>query len=290
MRNYFFIKWGNGYRDSFNYGTEITIQENGDVHYQSPLMPSGKTIKVWKSITQFHVDREPPMLPLLIQSKKYHIRVEVEGLKDRAIQLRLDFFDAEQELIGEEYFLNLEGTFVFPEDAVSYTVQLINKNVQSFTFKYIYLLEDRSYEEEEPIESLLPADSLAEGASPANEESSNLDVEDTGITREAPTSESLENLCLVDEQKEEASTVDEIPGSLSSTAEAFEATDSLVDEIPESLSSAAEAFEVTDSLTELPESLSSMTISEELGFLVGEIPDSISTTLDSEKFEKGTSE
>lgn len=141
MTNFFIIRWESSYLNTFSYGSKIVHKSNGDVFFSSPLMPSGATIKMWKSNTQFHVDRESPTLPLLNQSNHYYIKLDTEQVKDTSIQIRLAFFDSEEELIEEQYFQNLEGHFIYPSEAVSYTIELINKHIQSLTFRQIFLMD-----------------------------------------------------------------------------------------------------------------------------------------------------
>lgn len=141
MANFFIIKWESSYLNSFNYGSKIAYKSNGDVFFSSPLMPAGATIKMWRSVTQFHVHRESPTLPVLNQSKHYYIQIATEQIETTSIQIRLAFFDSEDELIEEKYFQKLEGHFIYPSEAVSYTIELVNKHVQSFIFKQIFLMD-----------------------------------------------------------------------------------------------------------------------------------------------------
>ncbi|MGM0238854.1 accessory Sec system protein Asp3 [Enterococcus sp. AZ103] len=145
MENFFLIRWSHDYNDNYNYGANIKFLKDGKISFSSPLMPSGSVIKTWRSVTSFQSDRKTPMLPLLAQENTY--KIAVVGLLDEVedIQLAIEFYDNDEQLIKRKYFTSLNGVFTYPEKAVSYQVLLLNKNHQTFVFDYL-LIADLSVE------------------------------------------------------------------------------------------------------------------------------------------------
>lgn len=136
------IKWGTDFNDNYNYGATIDLLENDSIRFSSPFMPAGTSIKTWHSKTEFHSDRKSPMLPILMNGKGYGIQLEAEFDNDNAAQLVIEFFDANYERIDKKYFKELTGSFIYPEDAVTYNVQLVNKKHEFIIFKYLTIFSD----------------------------------------------------------------------------------------------------------------------------------------------------
>lgn len=146
MKEFFVVKWGNHFNDNFNYGADILFMQHRAVRYESPLMPAGAVIKTWKSKTNFSEDRQTPFLPLLLNGKKYHLLVDLRLEKLNSLQVKITFFDSEDQMIEEIYLQELTGSFIYPMKATNYMIQLVNKNISRFVFFNLLILEEQIYQ------------------------------------------------------------------------------------------------------------------------------------------------
>lgn len=142
LKNFYMIKWGADFNDNYNYGADIRFVELDYVRFSSPLMPSGTPIKTWHSRTEYHESRKSPMLPLLENGQTYEIQVKAEFDNDDAVQVEIEFFDINNDVIDKLYFQELGGAFTYPDDAMSYKVQLVNKKHQYMLFKYLTIADE----------------------------------------------------------------------------------------------------------------------------------------------------
>lgn len=136
------IKWGIDFNDNYNYGATIRLLENDFIRFSSPFMPTGAPIKTWYSKTEFHAARKSPMLPILMNGTGYNIQVHGEFDTNNAVQMVIEFFNVNDDVIEKIHFKELEGHFVFPEEAISYNVQLVNKKHEFIVFKYLTIFSD----------------------------------------------------------------------------------------------------------------------------------------------------
>ena len=141
------IKWGTDFNDNYNYGTTIDLLKNDFIRFSSPFMPAGTPIKTWYSKTEYHADRKSPMLPILMNGRKYKILLEAEFDNAHAAQLVIEFFDINRDVIDKVHFKDLAGNFTYPENAVTYTVQLVNKKHEFIIFKYLMVLSEELEEQ-----------------------------------------------------------------------------------------------------------------------------------------------
>lgn len=142
MKNFYMIKWGADFNDNYNYGADIRFVELDYVRFSSPLMPSGTPIKTWHSRTEYHESRKSPMLPLLENGQTYEIQVKAEFDNEEAVQVEIEFYDINNDVIDKLYFQDLGGLFTYPENAMSYKVQLVNKKHQYMLFKYLTIADE----------------------------------------------------------------------------------------------------------------------------------------------------
>lgn len=154
MSNQYIVKWGNILQDNYNYGATIVFEKNGSVSYSAPLMPPSLCIKNWYSQRGFHISRNAPYLPILRPNQMYQLQVNLELAGDSAIQIKLLFFNRYDRVIEELFVSELTEIFTFPEQAVHYEIQLINKHHQQLTFHNLVITELDVYERyEQPSNS-----------------------------------------------------------------------------------------------------------------------------------------
>jgi len=142
----YIVKWGNILQDNYNYGATISFEQNGAVTYSAPLMPPSLCIKSWYSQRNFQLSRNTPYLPILEPNKKYQLQVQLELSETSAIQVKILFFDRYNTMVEELFFSQLTEAFTFPEKAVHYEIQLINKHHQQIIFYQLVITELDLYE------------------------------------------------------------------------------------------------------------------------------------------------
>lgn len=134
------IKWGNRYHDSYTYGSEIILNQSC-VHFSSPMMPVGAKIKTWYSLGTYSEVRVSPLLPLLIGDKRYRLTLFLQKNDQNSLQVIIEFYDKHHNKIGIKYSNVLTFTFIYPRDAVSYQIHLVNKQHEQLVFYFMTLLE-----------------------------------------------------------------------------------------------------------------------------------------------------
>lgn len=138
------IKWHQVTKTAtYLYGTTMTFLDN-QVIFENLLMASGKTLNRWESRTSYQRDRYSPDLPLLEPEKTYYISSKMTCYPQNSIFIRLDFFNRMGELLDFAVIRKQKGRFIYPKDAFTYTISLINGGGQFFIFKEIaiYSLDD----------------------------------------------------------------------------------------------------------------------------------------------------
>lgn len=138
------IKWGKNYTDSYNYGSEIIIS-NKKVIFSSPMMPVGTKIKKWNSKGNYSVSRSSPTLPLLIGGSKYHLELFIKKDENNSLLYSIEFYDKFNNIINTKYFNDEYLDFLYPVEAVSYEISLINKKHKQIEFYFMLLLPAISF-------------------------------------------------------------------------------------------------------------------------------------------------
>lgn len=146
MGNISIIKWGRRYTETYTYGSEIILGKSS-VYFSSPMMPVGAKIKTWQSKGNFSESRVSPLLPLLISGKKYDLALFLEENEQNSLQLTIEFFDEFDNEITTKYYHDLKVTFIYPKEAVSYKVNLVNKKHESIQFYFMVISEASDLEE-----------------------------------------------------------------------------------------------------------------------------------------------
>ncbi|MGT2934218.1 accessory Sec system protein Asp3 [Streptococcus catagoni] len=139
------IPWGQLHKGSYLYGTDIVYLPDNRVSYRQDYLPVGTIIHSWHSRSNFQADRDIPYLPLLIKNRVYHISLSLETMDQNPPYLRLRFFNRREEILEYKIIKEGSGTFVFPAQAFSYQVELINAGCHHFIFDSIFLIEAKDH-------------------------------------------------------------------------------------------------------------------------------------------------
>lgn len=125
------------------YGITWHFLPDGRVRISASLVPSGKAVYVWKSETSYLNERTEPQLPLLKPGAFYRFRFETVSEPEGCAMFRLVFYDRQNEHLETRVSYEEEMTFVYPEDAYRYTLELVQGGFDTMTFDRVILSEEQ---------------------------------------------------------------------------------------------------------------------------------------------------
>lgn len=136
------VFWDDLCSDVYLYGSDVRFNKDGSVYFESLMMPSGMTVKKWKSSSHFQSDRIEPSLPMLIPGKNYMLRAVYDEMPAGSIFMRLDFFDQQNEKNGTFIMEEKCGSFQCPENTYSYTAELVQGGAERVRFDHFELFPE----------------------------------------------------------------------------------------------------------------------------------------------------
>jgi len=134
------IFWPRTTADTYNYGATVSFTADKAVQYSNQLMPPGEPMHTWRSITGNENGQDYIGLPLLQHGVEYYWESTISDLKGK-IQTQVLFYDEDDAELDRVILEDGKGTFVYPDDAQSYTIVLVNIHHEQFTFHYGVLTE-----------------------------------------------------------------------------------------------------------------------------------------------------
>ena len=135
------ISWGNPNSQASFYGTALTVNASGDIHFVNPLMPSGTTIQEWYSFTDFSSVRDTPALPLLHHGKRYRIDPAIDSSPPGSVIFDVRYFNRFNDLAGVDVLYPPAHEFEYPAECHHYTIRLVNAGCDTLRFTSFTLLE-----------------------------------------------------------------------------------------------------------------------------------------------------
>lgn len=135
------IPWGQLNRGSFLYGAEITYFSDSRIYYKQPYLPVGTIIHTWFSETNHQADRDVPHLPILHRRKKYQINLNIASVDGYHPYLRITVKNRRQEIVSYQIIKGDKGQFIYPQEAYTYQIELINAGCREFLFDSLLLTE-----------------------------------------------------------------------------------------------------------------------------------------------------
>lgn len=115
-------------------GTKLKKTSDDKVFFENLLMTPGKKIMDWSSRLNYQVFKEVPSLPILQNGKKYQIKLSLSAKPVNTVIFCLRFFDLQMSEISNIVFSSLEKTFTYPQNAVSYTFEILNGGCSEIEF------------------------------------------------------------------------------------------------------------------------------------------------------------
>lgn len=100
-------------------------------------MAPGQSIVRWESSLNYQRDKTVPQLPILKVNQEYQMVVHLVTHPADTYIVRLIFRDIQGTEIKRIAFRSLQCKFVFPNDAVTYSVEIINSGFSDLQFDRI---------------------------------------------------------------------------------------------------------------------------------------------------------
>lgn len=136
------IQWKDIKSEDFLFGSQVTKKSNFQIDYENPLMSPGVPFTTWKMKKNFQKDTHTPTLPTLKVEKKYYFKANVQIDDPLGIMFKINFYDGFNEEIANKVIRGLKGSFDYPKNAETYSIEMINGGCKKFSFKWIQLTDD----------------------------------------------------------------------------------------------------------------------------------------------------
>lgn len=137
------VRWTSLARTTYAYGSQVSFEENR-VIFRNPQMPPSFVIAQWTSMTNFQGHRSQPELPVLERGAQYKVTLSAEVFPQASVHLKMTYFDRFGKVVGFEFIKEMTGQFTYPEDAFSYTVDLVNSGCEKIVFNYFKISSQES--------------------------------------------------------------------------------------------------------------------------------------------------
>lgn len=121
----------------FANGTKLTMTKKRRISIHNSLMSPGRAIIRWESSLNYQGNKMVPQLPILKVGQEYRMVVHLVTHPANTYVMRLTFRDIQGTEIKRIDFRSLQRKFVFPDDAVTYTVEIINSGFYDLQFDRI---------------------------------------------------------------------------------------------------------------------------------------------------------
>lgn len=137
------IRWANLAQNSYAFGSNLSFVGQR-VHFHNPLMSPGYALTKWSSRTHYQRDRLHPTLPLLHRNQDYCLKLRAEVIPQGSLYVKVTFYDRFDREISHSLLKDEKWSFTYPDQAFSYTFELINAGCDSVMFDCLILSEKSS--------------------------------------------------------------------------------------------------------------------------------------------------
>jgi accessory Sec system protein Asp3 len=138
LKSSFLIKWAFNTDQTYNFGSKIQFYR-GKVMFHNPKMSPGAPLHTWHSLINYQKDYKTSDLPLLEEGCEYELTAMLKATPAESIHLQLEFFDAQDQLIENQFITSLSGRFTTPKALDHYTISLVNLNNRELEFSHLIL-------------------------------------------------------------------------------------------------------------------------------------------------------
>lgn len=146
MTELFLMRWPKNISATYVNGATLRFNKNQSVYYANEMLSPGQIICMWKSSSDYLSSGNVPTLPLLSLNKEYDLSFKLEADNDLAVQIQIDFFDDEHEIIQRFMSTDFCLNFIVPSGMVEYEIHLINLKHKWINFDYLMINEAQENE------------------------------------------------------------------------------------------------------------------------------------------------
>ncbi len=139
--NKYIVNWDSIDKNTFMYGSCIEFDKG--VMFENLLMPSGTVIHEWFMTSQYFSTRLVPSLPILKRGYHYKLEIKVESTPKNSVYLKIKFYRRDKSIIDSMTVTTDDFSFIYPEDAYEYSIELLSASVERFYFEYMTITEMR---------------------------------------------------------------------------------------------------------------------------------------------------
>ena len=140
---------GNIRQNTFLYGSIVLYHSREHVYFENEMLNSGTMIHEWASSFNFQGNRLTPTLPLLKKGHRYRLTSKMTVQPQNGLYFRLIFMDRYDKVVDQVIEKESDFTFIYPEDAYHYKVQLLSAGFKSVDFHSFSIEEDYSEQDVE---------------------------------------------------------------------------------------------------------------------------------------------
>lgn len=144
----YILNWDPEDTNTDTYGSQISYQNDGSVHYQNELQPAGKKIHWWE--THYYGDPDPlqnsrygsKRLPQLPRNKPFSLIFKGSVVPKESIGLTITSFDASGQMLNQKMTLDSNLTFQLNNDEKEYEISLVKFNNTELLFRGLLMIPE----------------------------------------------------------------------------------------------------------------------------------------------------
>lgn len=129
---------------TYRYGSLIKETTDYEWHTVNEFIPPGQVLYEWLGKNSYVLNRTSRDLPVLTPNESYSMYFNYTSYPKDRLWLKIIFYDGYTEQIDELIIKKDLTIFTVPKETTSYSVQLINAGVTTFTFKRIVIVKSMS--------------------------------------------------------------------------------------------------------------------------------------------------
>lgn len=136
----FKIEWDRDKSEIFFEGSIVQYDiESRSVYFKNDFFSPSSIIVRWSSKLQYYKEGTLLELPLLKRGASYRLSSQAFIHPKGGIQLKINFYNRSEELLGHQVFTLEGGVFTYLKEAYFYTIELINVGVEELLFDFLLL-------------------------------------------------------------------------------------------------------------------------------------------------------
>lgn len=138
----FKVYWEAAQMSLYIYGSVIEHLKPNLTYLKNELIPPGTSIVKWMSHPNFQQEFTLLQLPLLRRGESYHFSLRGKSVPDHSVLIKVSCFTRSGQMVSTEVVPMTGGGIFYPEQAFSYTIELIGIGVKEFLFDHLLICSE----------------------------------------------------------------------------------------------------------------------------------------------------